>query len=84
MSNYAANEEVAETLYGDDYSLTSKANSAAPKMSEDDQWDKAIAIAGAGLVALGIVDKLLVSLYQRACLEVAEAKVQKKGIYIFF
>jgi hypothetical protein len=82
LSNYAAaNEEIAETLYGDDYSLTSKANNSVPKMSGDAPWDEAIAIAGAGLVALGIVDKLLVSLFQRACLEVAEAKVQKKGIY---
>ena len=85
MSNYAAaNEEVAETLYGDDYSLTSKvnSNSSAPKMSEDAPWDEAIAVAGAGLVVLGIFDKLFVSLFQRACLEVAEAKVQKKGIYV--
>jgi hypothetical protein len=82
LSNYAANEEVVGTLYGDDYSLTSKANNSVPKMSGDSQWDEAIAVAGAGLIVLGVFDKLFVSLFQRACLEVAEAKVQKKGIYI--
>jgi hypothetical protein len=83
LSNYAAaNEEVVETLYGDDYTLTSKANNSVPKMSEDAPWDEAIAVAGAGLVILGIFDKLFVSLFQRACLEVAKAKVQKKGIYL--